>query len=76
MVLKCIHAVSNFIGLIPFRSIRQMGVNFPGFKLEKSVPNIRRGKSRCLVYTCPIKLKLRRFPLSSCCEYADNEILC
>ena len=54
------HAVSNFIGLIPFRSIRQMGVNFPGFKLEKSVPNIRRRKSLSCVHV-PHKTQIETF---------------
>ena len=60
----------TFIALIPFRSIRQMEVNFSGFKFEKSLPNLY--QNRCLVYTYPIKLKLGRFTSYSCCEFADN----
>ena len=47
---KCIHAVSNFIALIPFRSIRQMEVNYSGIKFENSLPNIRKRKKESFMY--------------------------
>ena len=72
---KCIHAVSNFIALIPFRSIRQMEVNYSGFKFENFYQILEKENS-CLVFTYPIKLKLGRFTSYSCCEFADNKILC
>ena len=57
---KCIHAVSNFIALIPFRSIRQIKVNYSGFKFENFLPNIRKRDNRCLVLI-PHKTKIRTF---------------
>ena len=57
---KCIHAVSNFIALIPLRSIRQMEVNYSGFKFEKSLPNIRTRKSLSCVHV-PHKTKTGTF---------------
>ena len=54
---KCVRAVSNFIALIPPRSIRQMEVNYSGFKFEKYLSNIKKKENRCFVFTYPIKLK-------------------
>ena len=54
---KCIHAVSNFIALIPFRSIRKIKVNYSGFKFENFLPNIRKRYS----YPIPHKTKIRTF---------------
>ena len=65
---KCIHALSNFIALIPIRSIGQMEVKFSGFKFEKSVPNIRKRKSLSFVHV-PHKTKITSY---SCCEFAKN----
>ena len=57
---KCIHAVSNFIALIPLGSIRQMEVNYSGFKFEKYLSNIRKRKSLSCVHV-PHKTKIRTF---------------
>ena len=57
---KRVRAVSNFIALIPFRSIRQMEVNYSGFKFEKFLPNIRKRKSLSCVHV-PHKTKIRTF---------------
>ena len=54
---KCIHAVSNFIALIPLRSIRQMEVNYCGFKFEKYLSNIKKRKSLSCVHV-PHKTKM------------------
>ena len=65
----------NFITLIPFPSIRRMKVNYSGFKFENFYQILEKENS-CLVFTYPIKLKLGRFTSYSCCEFADNKILC
>ena len=57
---KCIHAVSNFIALIPIRSILQMEVNSSEFKFEKSLPNVGKRKSLSCVHV-PHKTKIRTF---------------
>ena len=50
-------AVSNFIAFVPFRSIRQMEVNYSGLN-SKSLYQILEKENRCLLFTYPIKLKL------------------
>ena len=57
---NCIQAVSNFIALIPLRSIRQIEVNYSGFQFEKFLPNIRKRKSWSCVHVRH-KTKIRTF---------------
>ena len=78
-----IRAASNFITLIPSRSVRQMLVNFSGVEFYKTVSKFRKEKqSRCLVFTSSTKREIRHFHVQksvmhvqSCCFAYLNLLL-